>query len=176
MHRYDVMSHLSKESARDRAREYRNAEFYEDGGILFSKVCAKSVDHRRKSTIDDHVMSNGHRMNADKFKRRQEETQRGNNVAAGCSGLQQGDVRLQMLDSVVTAREARMDVVTEFLEALIVANISLEKVGRPKMKNFLETRVTNGGSIPGQNALRRRISEPFEKHGAWLNGVGRQCR
>ncbi|KAL3220077.1 hypothetical protein MRX96_030090 [Rhipicephalus microplus] len=56
-------SHLSKKTARKRAREYKHAEFYEDGGVLFCRACARAVDHLRKSTIDKHIESNPHRKN-----------------------------------------------------------------------------------------------------------------
>ncbi|KAL1472754.1 hypothetical protein MTO96_022791 [Rhipicephalus appendiculatus] len=57
-------SHLSKKTAKERAREFKHAEFYEDGGVLFCRACARAVDHRCKSTIGEHIESNRHRKNA----------------------------------------------------------------------------------------------------------------
>ncbi|KAH6942917.1 hypothetical protein HPB50_011953 [Hyalomma asiaticum] len=70
-----------------------------------------------------------------------------------------------------TAGEARNDVVLKFLDALISANIPLEKVDNPKLRTFLQTHVRNGGSVPGSDALRRRLPELFEKHEANLKAM-----
>ncbi|KAH8025462.1 hypothetical protein HPB51_008377 [Rhipicephalus microplus] len=66
------------------------------------------------------------------------------------------------------ANEVKNDVVLKFLDALISANIPLEKVDNPKLRTFLQTHVRNGGSVPGSVALRRRLPELFQKHEANL--------
>ncbi|KAG0418578.1 hypothetical protein HPB47_004728 [Ixodes persulcatus] len=71
----------------------------------------------------------------------------------------------------MTAGEARHDIVLKFLDALISANIPLEKVDNPKLKTFLQTHVWNGGSVPGSDALRRRLPELFEKHETALKAM-----
>ncbi|XP_064479248.1 CGG triplet repeat-binding protein 1-like [Ornithodoros turicata] len=168
------MSYLSNKTAWDCAWEYRNAGFYKDGGIVFCTVCTRSVNHQRESTIDDHIMSNRHRINAEKVKRRQEETHQGGSIPLyGCSCLRTGNARLRTLGSVVTARKARIDIVMEFLKALIADNIPLENVGDPKIRNLLEPRLTNPGSIPRPKALRHRMPKLFEKHDARLKSVVR---
>ncbi|KAL1428207.1 hypothetical protein MTO96_002611 [Rhipicephalus appendiculatus] len=148
-------SHLSKKTVKERAREYKHAEFYEDGGVLFCRACARAVDHRHKSTIDEHIESNRHRKNAgtrDSSKRKSGEEP--SEDGAGGSGTPRKQSRLQTLESAITAGEARNDVVLKFLDALISANIPLEKVDNPKLRAFLQTHVRNGGSVPGSDALR----------------------
>lgn len=53
--------HLSaKITARDRAKELGN-DFYEDGGVMFCKVCQHSVDYVRRQTALDHLKSVRHK-------------------------------------------------------------------------------------------------------------------
>ncbi|XP_029838776.2 uncharacterized protein LOC115322563 [Ixodes scapularis] len=165
-------SHLSKKTAKERAREYKHASFYEDGGVLFCRACARAVDYRRKSTIDEHIQSNRHRKNAetrDSSKRKSGEEP--SEDVAGGSGTPRKQSRLQTLESAMTAGEARHDIVLKFLDALISANIPLEKVDNPKLRTFLQTHVRNGGSVPGSDALRRRLPELFEKHETALKAM-----
>ncbi|KAH7980177.1 hypothetical protein HPB49_013640 [Dermacentor silvarum] len=112
-------SHLSNKTAKEHAREYKNACFYEDAGVLFCRVCARAVDHRRKSTIDEHIESNRHRKNAgarDSSKRKSGEES--SEDGAGGSGTPRKQSRLQTLESAITAGEARHDIVLEFLDVL----------------------------------------------------------
>ncbi|KAL3189935.1 hypothetical protein MRX96_020273 [Rhipicephalus microplus] len=165
-------SHLSKKTARKRARKYKHAKFYEDRGVLFCRASARAVDHHRKSTIDEHIESNRHRKNVrtrDSSKRKsgKEPSEDG----AGGSGAPRKQKRLQTLESAITASEVRNDVVLKFLDALISANIPLEKVDNPKLRTFLQTHVRNGGSVPESDALRRLPPELFEKYEANLIAV-----
>lgn len=163
-------SHLSNKTAKERAREYKHASFYEDGGVLFCEACARAVDYRRKSTIDEHIESNRHRKNADSFKRKGEQP---SEDGAGSSGTASKRSRLQTLESAITAGEARHDIVLKFLDVLVSANIPLEKADNPKLRTFLQTHVRNGGSVPGSDALRRRLPELFEKHETALKAMFR---
>ena len=47
-------------TARDRANEFAN-DFYEDGGVLYCKVCQHSVDYLRKQTVVEHLKSLRHK-------------------------------------------------------------------------------------------------------------------
>uniref|UniRef100_A0A131YX27 Uncharacterized protein n=1 Tax=Rhipicephalus appendiculatus TaxID=34631 RepID=A0A131YX27_RHIAP len=139
---------------------------------FFCRACARAVDHRCKSTIDEHIESNCHRKNAgtrDSCKRKggEEPSEDG----AGGSGMPRKQSRQQTLESAITAGEARNDVVLKFLDALISANIPLEKVDNQKLRAFLQTHVRNGGLVPGSDALRRRLPELFEKHEANLKAM-----
>ncbi|KAL1250938.1 hypothetical protein QQF64_018734 [Cirrhinus molitorella] len=56
--------HLSTRiTARDRAKEFSN-HFYEDGGVLFCKVCQHSVDYLRRQTALEHLKSLRHKNRA----------------------------------------------------------------------------------------------------------------
>ncbi|CAN8023227.1 unnamed protein product, partial [Ixodes persulcatus] len=158
-------SHLSKKTAKESVREYKHVSFYEDEGVVFCRACARAVCYRRKSTIDEHIESNRHRKNAetrDSSKRKS---------VAGGSGTLRKQSRLQTLESAMTAGEARHDIVLEFLDGLISANIPLEKVDNPKLRTFLQTHVWNGGLVPGSDALRQRLPELFEKHETALKAM-----
>lgn len=129
-------SHLSKKTAKERAREYKHASFYEDGGVLFCRACVRAVDHHHKSTIDEHIESNCRRKNADSYKRKCEPSEDG----AGSSGTANKQSQQQTLESAITAGEARHSIVLKFLDALVSANIPLEKAHSPKLQTFLQTR------------------------------------
>ncbi|XP_064479354.1 uncharacterized protein LOC135392575 [Ornithodoros turicata] len=61
----------------------------------------------------------------------------------------------------MTAKEARDDLVLEFQDTLVSANIPTEKIDHPKLRNFLKTRVANGGSVLLSIPLRKRLPELF---------------
>lgn len=52
-------------SANDRAKEF-SKEFYEESGLLFCRTCETSIDHKRKSTITDHLESKKHKLRKEK--------------------------------------------------------------------------------------------------------------
>ena len=52
--------HLANVTAKDRAIEFKAAEFYEDGGMLFCRCCNAVVEHIRRSTIVEHQQSAKH--------------------------------------------------------------------------------------------------------------------
>ncbi|KAL3241430.1 hypothetical protein MRX96_002549 [Rhipicephalus microplus] len=145
-----------------------HAELYEDGGVLFFRACTREVNHRRKSTIDEHIESNYRKNVGTRDSSKRKSGEEPSEDGAGGSGAPRKQSRLQTLESAITASEVRNDAVLKFLEALISANIPLEKADNPKLRMFLQTHVRNGGSVPGSNALRRRLPELFEKHEANL--------
>ncbi|KAL1469540.1 hypothetical protein MTO96_024953 [Rhipicephalus appendiculatus] len=126
-------SHLSKKTAKERAREYKHAEFYEDGGVLFCRACARAVDHCCKSTsratVIARMLEQGTPLNKKVAKNHRK-------TGAGASGMPRKQSRQQTLESSITAGEARNDVVLRFLDALISANIPLEKVDKPETESI----------------------------------------
>ncbi|XP_064483592.1 uncharacterized protein LOC135396511 [Ornithodoros turicata] len=54
---------------------------------------------------------------------------------------------------------------------LVSANIPIEKTDHPKVRTFLQKRVTNGGSVPLAKNLRNRLPELFAKHQSALKGM-----
>lgn len=52
-------------SAKDRAKEF-SKELYEESGLLFCRTCETSIDHKRKSTIMDHLESKKHKLRKEK--------------------------------------------------------------------------------------------------------------
>lgn len=155
-------SHLGKKTAKEHAHDYRYANFYEDGGVLFCRICAKAVDCLRKATIGNDIQRYHHRKNADTKgsvkQKGDEEPLQGN--SAGGTGVLRKQSKLQTLESAIATSEAKHDIVLQY--ALLSANVSGEKVDNPKLRLLLQTHVhTHGGSMPGSHALRRGVPEVF---------------
>ena len=53
-------SHKGDISAKQRVLQFKDAKLHEDGGLLFCTTCNCVLDHTRKSTICDHIMSKKH--------------------------------------------------------------------------------------------------------------------
>ena len=53
-------SHIAQILAKQRVEQLKNPDLYADGEILFCRVCEKSLDHSRKSTITRHFKSEFH--------------------------------------------------------------------------------------------------------------------
>ena len=119
-----------------RALEFWKANFYADGGKLFSRSCNIVVDHFRKNTVDKHVNSKKHVEKA--LKKPTVDENR--------------NLRIQTLKTVVNARTdaeyARKELAIDLSEALLAANIPLEKLDHPAICRFLEDKVPGSGSIP----------------------------
>jgi len=53
--------HLGNVSARQRAADAEfSGQLYEDGGLLFCKICNLVIDHTRRSSIQNHIKSAKH--------------------------------------------------------------------------------------------------------------------
>ena len=50
---------ISRVSAEERAKQFKD-DLYADGGVLFCKYCAHSVDYTRVDTIKDHLKGKKH--------------------------------------------------------------------------------------------------------------------
>lgn len=99
--------------------------------------------------MDNHLPNHKHHISKSRT------TQKSDATAGGCSRELS---RVQTLQSAA-AHGARLDTVMEFLEALIWANILLEKVDSKKFRCLLHTEATNRGWVPSAGALRRRVPE-----------------
>ena len=132
-----------KVTAAQRALEFGKANFYADGGKLFCRSCNIVVDHFRKNTVDKHVNSKKHVEKA--LKKPTVDENR--------------NLRIQTLKTVVNARTdaeyARKELAIDLSEALLAANIPLEKLDHPAIRRFLEDKVPGSGSIPQASSVRR---------------------
>ncbi|CAB1336903.1 unnamed protein product, partial [Coregonus sp. 'balchen'] len=108
------------------AREFP-AQLYEDGGVLFCKVCQHSIDYIWRQTAVEHLRSRRHK----------------NRRASG-------PARTQTLASCLTKTPSstaeRKEFILDFTRKLIKPDIPLEE--GPKFSTFLKKHCKQGGSIP----------------------------
>ena len=147
-------------SAKDRVK-ISPTVLYEDGGKLFCKPCSQVVDHVRKSTIDDHLKSAKHR--------RQIERQ----VDEPAAKRQRTMTSLMAASTI--AKTEKVAVVKSWVTMLTATNIPLSKTDHPKVREFLNSRVKNGGAIPGGFQLQNHylpllFTEHVEELKAKLKG------
>ena len=129
-----VQSHLSVNiTAKVRANQYASRTFHVDDGLLFCSKCNAVIDHIRKSTVDDHLKSKRHLKAAPVGKQATFQTTR------KCS---------------TNVNMEKVQVCQEWIRACTAANIPLLKSDNPSLREFLKTRVKNGGAIPGSSQLR----------------------
>lgn len=127
-------SHLSVNiDAKQRASKYPSGTFHVDDGLLFCSKCNVVIDHVRKSTVDDHLKSKSH-------------------AKANSFGKQQS-VKTALKFSN-NAKAEKIKVCQEWIYACTAANIPLLKSDNAYLREFLTTRVKNGGAIPGSSQLR----------------------
>ncbi|GFO09057.1 CGG triplet repeat-binding protein 1 [Plakobranchus ocellatus] len=116
------------------------------GSKLFCTPCNKVIDHLRKSSVDSHRKSADHRSKEDKMKE-----------AQGSDGSE-AVKKQRTLDSAMNkpsvSTQARNDICNELVSVFAAANIPLSKVDHPAVRNFLQTRVENGGAIPQAHQLQ----------------------
>ena len=75
--------------------------------------------------------------------------------------------RLQTVHSVLKCRtdaeSSRKELATDFSEALVAANIPVEKLDHPAIRRFLEKRVPGAGAIPTANRIRQWYLPTLQK-------------
>jgi hypothetical protein len=155
-------------SAKDRAREFPK-ELYEESGLLFCRTCETSIDHKRKSTITDHLESKKHKL------RKEKKNSNSNASVGGEPSSAYSQQRQSTVDRgfavASTARDARHAVADDLVCAMIAANIPLEKADNPVLRDFFLKHVRNGGSISGSTALRERVPAVYARHKEYLKSV-----
>ena len=137
-------AHLANKSAKDRAQQFKNDGYYEDGGKLFCQTCNCVVNHVRKSAIIEHQQSAKH------IKRK---------AAFDESNSTSKTVKLQrtvssVFQSNTIKQQERIEVCHDWVNICVAANIPLSRTDHPAVRNFLLSRVRNGGSISGGHQLQ----------------------
>lgn len=127
--------HLGTVTAAERAKQYKSGEFYEDGGRLFCRTCNVVVTHQRKSTVDDHLQSASHVRHSQ------------------CPDPKKQKTIDTTLNIGTVAAENRVAVCRDWVKMLVAANIPISKSDHPQIREFLRTRVVNGGAIPKTSQL-----------------------
>lgn len=153
-------SHLGGKSPMDRVKEFPG-EFYveKDQKLLFCATCEKTVDHARKSSVVEHVNSKKH---LEKKERKEKKAAELDTTGEPAAKMPRQSSIVNSITNAWAAKEARDTVTSDFLHALVSANIPIEKADNPQVKQFLEKHVRNGGSIAGSAGLRKKIPQLYE--------------
>ncbi|CAH3024501.1 unnamed protein product, partial [Porites evermanni] len=117
-------------TANDRARNYPEGTFHADDGRLFCSLCNVVVDHLRKFVVDKHLEAASHKRNAERKD----------------SGKQQ--TLKTVMNCKIVAQLEKVHISHEWIKVCTAANIPLHKSDNPLMREFLQSRVVNGGAIP----------------------------
>ena len=136
------MKKATNVSCFDRAKQYAKGTLHADDGRLFCTSCNVTLDHTRKGTIDRHLQTPFH---IEKRKRLDEESEVRAKKQATITGSFQ---------KVTDSRDARNIAHFELVEAFTAANIPLNKLDHPKLKEYLQTNVKNVGTLPSSSQLR----------------------
>lgn len=156
-------------SAKDRATEF-SKELYEESGLLFCRTCESSIDHKRKSTIIDHLESKKHKLRKEKKNSGPISNESTGGESSSTSGKRQSTID-RGFAVATTARDARHAVANDLVCAMVAANIPLEKADNPVLRDFFVKHVRNGGSISGSTALRERVSDVYGRHKEYLKSL-----
>lgn len=141
-----------------RVKEFGPDKFYAEDGLLWCKICNVPVDHVRRQTITDHLGTKKHTARENTRKRDasiESSTSKRQSTINGC------------IERSTAASSAQEDLVMELVEAFMAANIPLEKVDNPSMRNFMEKNLKGGGGIPKASTLRELyVTRVFKKQQA----------
>ena len=127
-------------TACDRVRKYQPGIFHAEDGLLFCSSCNVVLDHLRKATIDRHLESESHKRNAEKRSQ---------------SSKQHKQYTLKtVLNCNTPAKEEKIKICQEWIRVCTAADIALNKSNNFYVREFLKSRVSNGGAIPRCSQLR----------------------
>ena len=127
-----------------RVAEFGSRTFVVEGGVLMCKICNITVDYVRTQSITDHLQSKCHSQQTAKCKADSdaEITPKRQTTLAGCSERQ------------TATSSAKEDLIVGLVQAIMSANIPMEKLDNPQIRDFVAANVIGGGDIPRANGLR----------------------
>lgn len=128
-------------SAQERVKQFPTGILHADSGKLFCLSCNVTIDFSRKNTIDRHIASESHI----KGKSTAEVTAQNKKQATVAS----------MFKRATESSSARKEATFELVEAFTAANIPLDKMDNPKLREYFNKHVANAGSFPCANKLRQ---------------------
>lgn len=131
-------------SCAERAGQYPRGTLHTDGGKLFCSACNTTLDHSRKGTIDKHLQSKSHLAKAQKQADSEQSSKKQTTVAG-------------VFQKATSSRDAKNVAQFELVEAFAAANIPLNKLDHPKLRNYLTKNVSNLGQLPQASTLRSSI-------------------
>ena len=117
-------------TAKDRARKYPEGKFHVHDGLLFCSSCNVVVDHLRMFVVGKHLEAVSHKRNAEKKEGGKQQTLK------------------TVLNCKTAAQIEKVRICHEWIKVCTAANIPLHKSDNPLMREFLQSRVVNGGAIP----------------------------
>lgn len=127
-----------------RAKEF-SPDLFEDHGVLMCLYCNKSISFENKAFCTSHLQSKIHK------------TKRAQHLK-----MEQSQ-RQQTIHSVLDSASTKKQIIDDFLEAWVSADIPLEKVD--KFRGFLSKYCREGGTIPCADTLRRKhLNGIYEAH------------
>lgn len=119
----------------DRVRNYPKGTLHADDGFLFCSSCNIVINHTRKHKIDKHLESASHIQKAQ-----------------SATGKQQ--TLKTAFECKTSPQVGKVKICQAWIKVCCAANIPLHKSDNKELRNFLQTKVTNGGAIPKCSQLR----------------------
>ena len=159
-------SHLRNKSVVDRAKQYKDCRLDDDN--LFCSVCEKVLDYQRKSTVESHMKFDKHIVQ--KRKLEDQEKLATKNDKPPAKKLHHETI-VRTVAAAETAKQCRDIVASDFLLAMLAANIPIEKADNPTVRDFFVKHVCNGSSIAGSKALDENVPVLYEKHKQFLINI-----
>ena len=101
-----------------------------DDDRLFCSSCNVVVDHLRKFVVDNHLEAASHKQNTERKDGGKQQTLK---TVMNCKAV---------------AQVEKVLVCHEWIKVCTVAHTPLHKSDNPLMREFLQSRVVNGGAIP----------------------------
>lgn len=120
-----------KITASDRVRSYPKGTLHADNGLLFCSTCNIVIDHTRKNKIDKHVEAASHIRKS-----------------KSSANIAKQQTLKTAFECKTTAQVEKVKVCQAWIKACCAANIPLHKSDNHELRQFLQSRVSNGGAIP----------------------------
>ncbi|XP_019372800.1 PREDICTED: uncharacterized protein LOC109297480 isoform X1 [Gavialis gangeticus] len=151
----EKMPKTAKVTPKDRVAQFGKDKFHTDGTVLFCTACNKAVDHVRKQTIVEHMESAKHKHNE---KRRREDAE-----TAGPSTVKKQCTDTAAFPHSSVAKDHRDTVTLDFVRMCLQADLPLQKMDLPVVRDFLNKHVEGGSAIPKLDQLYSHLPPLFEE-------------
>ena len=136
--------HSATVTAKDRANQKGNNDFYAESGKLFCRVCIKVVDHTRQGSVDRHKATEMHKRNK-------------------VSKLQQ-KTPTTTFPIPTTAKYENITNICYWVKMLAGANIPFNVTNNSQVRQFLLDHTRNGGAIPKAAGLLPYLSDVYQSN------------
>jgi hypothetical protein len=123
------------------AKDYADRHLQTNGKVLHCTVCDCAVACEQKSQVDQHVQTARH---LERAKLNEESTS---------SGTKRQAFLAELLDEASTAKEKRRKLASSLCETFIAADIPLQKLNHPRLRQLLFT--LSNQEIPDESTIRK---------------------